>query len=107
MSVKMIKMIVDGIKEGKYHIIFCKPLADFHLNLAFCPYREECEHLEKYIKENLCSYNIFDLITQLHCGDCPRNEWIIVLTTQGSIFAMTVSPDFGKELDKAIKSIKF
>ena len=94
-------MIVEGIKNGKLIPIFCEPLAEFRFNLAYCPYREECEELANFYGSH------YELICDMHCNFCKRKEWIFIgAYTSGLLLTATIKDSLGKEILEIMQNRK-
>lgn len=102
----LIKKIIDGVKDGEYHVIFCEPLKSMHQNLAFCPYRDECEQLDIITSSTLDPSKIQELVVELTCWNCPRDEWLVVVSEQNAIATFAVDPDTGKHLKEILEKIE-
>jgi len=99
---------IERYKKGEIHIIFCEPLAEFHHNLAYCPYRDECDQLDKAVEEMACDPDaIHELVSGRFCWFCKSDDWLLVATSKGSIITMAVSEDFGKALLAGLKEVDF
>ncbi len=107
MSDDFVEYILEGVKSGERHVIFCEPLAEFHLNLAFCPNRDECEELDDYIDQYICEPGeLYDLVTRMCCGFCQSDSWIVVTTRQSALVIFLVSPEVGERLKQALDGLK-
>jgi len=90
------------VKNKEINISFCEPLAEFHLNLKFCPNREEGEWLSKELERD--PFGAEDLIYNMFCDFCESEDWIIVATNDAVLMALLVEPEFGKKVKEALKA---
>ena len=100
--------LIEHIKQGRFKVIFCEPLAEFFDNLKFCPYKEECEQLSKELERTWdCTW----IQEMMYCDFCERDEWIIIgaYIDDGKPTAIlgvfTVKSEYGEEVKKYLKKL--
>lgn len=94
--------VVDDIKKGKLIVVVCEPLAEAHMNLKWCPNREECDALFDYISG---TYDCSELVESMQCFFCESKDWLIVgVTTKGTLVTMITTPEYGAKVREVLSN---
>lgn len=96
--------IIKGIKSGEIYGMKAEPINDKFDNLKFCPMKDECEILHKFISENCCDENqMAMLISDQRCYFCDSKFWIFTgISKNNTIVTVTMSEEHAKKLNKVI-----
>lgn len=105
--------LLEDIKSGRTGVIYCEPLADFPLNMVFCPEREECQDLSDALSleddaGSLILGNLSDVMENVQwgfCDWCKSDKWLLVATDKKILMCYTVTEDFAERI-KEHKEVK-
>jgi len=98
--------LLEGIRSGELGVIYCEPLANFPLNMVFCPEREKCQDLEDALSldddaGNLIPSSLPDVAWSVQigfCEWCKSDMWLLVATDKKTLMCYTITEDFAEQI---------